>query len=271
MTDDKELRKGLIRLAYEKPELRETLLPLVSPQKQAHDKEARGTYIGWLEQAMSRGNAKLKHDGKSMRLYTPTDAMGGIYLIEVPTKPLKSKKMNVAVMTPSRGQGMPGESAFLAVNILSDAKIAKSDTYDSALRKLQKALLKAQKEFEKSLEAAGVTGDQSYVYPHLSQEQVHFLQIAPSDAKPFTAKAKGFSVALSWNEWVATHYDEENGAQSGDPSYTRYTSSSSKDARKLFKMLKAQPDLLKKVGQHDFSKWLDQNKLKYKMSFSVWR
>ena len=35
MTDDKELRKGLIRLAYEKPELRETLLPLVSPQKQA--------------------------------------------------------------------------------------------------------------------------------------------------------------------------------------------------------------------------------------------
>lgn len=199
-----------------------------------------------------------------VRIYVEKGAVGGLFILEVPTKPLRSKKMRIAyagVDNPQRGM-----SPFVPRNIQTHAKFSKSDDFDTAVRKLQRSL----KEAEKLVEKGSPDQDLSPWFPRLTQSEVHYLEVPPQDAKDFEAKGKNFTVHMSWGMWSYTQYDDSNGAQSHDPSYSRYRSSSPVSARKLFKMLKAKPDALKSVPSSQFSDWLDKNKIKYRLENSVW-
>lgn len=223
----------------------------------------------------ARDRRKLVVDGKNIRVKVDDTAAANadIYVEELPTKPLKKRQMRQLYIPYPGGGFKPGDSAFLASNVLRDAKISKGDTYDVARKKLEKALDMAgksmQKAFDESKDDKWRGRDASPWFPRPSESTVHYLQVEPSDYKPLEAKAKDFNVHAEWNQWKA--YDPDSDFQSHDPTYTVYEAKSPAAARKMYKLLKARPDALKDVTWSKFSNWLDKNKIKYNIRFSVYR
>ncbi len=218
--------------------------------------------LQWLDRRI--GDHDLVVDDK-VRIYVGKGAREGIFIVEVPmsAKPRKKGVAYVNVDYALRASGMK-MWPFIASNLAQDAKFSKSDDYSTAVRKLSKALEVASEKAQELNEA-----DISRWAPTLDQGQVDYLEIPPKDAKPFTVKGKDFSFEVAWASWSFTRYDSDPNDM--EPSYTRYVSKSPAAARKLFKMLKAQPDALKSVPESKFSEWLDKNKIKYSLQFSVWR
>jgi len=101
-----------------------------------------------------------------------------------------------------------------------------------------------------------------------NEEQVYFLEVMPSDSKPFKAKGKDFEVNVQWGGFGA--YSPSSDLQSHDPSYTKIVAKSKGAARKFYKILKADPDALKNIDWRGFDSWLDRNKVGYDTQFSQW-
>ena len=102
------------------------------------------------------------------------------------------------------------------------------------------------------------------------EEDFHYLKIAPVGCdEETTFKGKDFSVRACWTEWSC--YSPNSDFQSHDPHYTRYVSTSAASGRKLFKKLQKKPDLLSSVSWGDFKDFLNTQKIKYDIQFSVWR
>ena len=97
---------------------------------------------------------------------------------------------------------------------------------------------------------------------------VFYLEVEPADMKPFVAEAKDFKVSIGWDKFEA--YDPSSDFEQSDPSYTKYQSKSPTAARKMYKVLNANPDALKNVSWSDFSGWLRKNGISYDSRMSQW-
>jgi len=243
-------RKRVIRLAYEKPVLRPLLLPLVTRRK------------------IARAAIPKVLEGKNIRVYADRHA---IRVVEIPQKPLRRRR----VRTLSIGINMPGMrpfDAFIVDNLLyhrDGAKIGKNDTYDQALKKLQQALGKAEELTTKQWEEQKVEGKPDPWFPRISQDEIDYLLVEPSDYKPLSIKGKDFTLQSTWTTFSA--YDPGADFQSHDPTYTVIESKSPGAARKLYKMLKVEPDALKRVSWYQLTDWLRKNKIHSSSRGSVYR
>jgi hypothetical protein len=133
---------------------------------------------------------------------------------------------------------------------------------------LTKAIETLAKEASEKSEAAG---GKSYNVKDLFgywESQVHFLQVEPTDSKPFIVEGKDFKVDVSWTDYKA--YSPSSDFQQADPHYTLYTQTSAAAARKLYKILRADPEALKTIGWGAFKNWLDKNGIGCDTQFSVW-
>jgi len=108
-------------------------------------------------------------------------------------------------------------------------------------------------------------------WARMSEEQVHYLKVEPEDAKPITVKGKDFEFVSKWTDFGIREYHGDSSAYDHDPSYTDIDSKSPTSARKLYKMLRADPNLLKNVSMSELTDWLQRNKIKYDLHFSQWR
>jgi hypothetical protein len=97
---------------------------------------------------------------------------------------------------------------------------------------------------------------------------VFYLEVEPADMKPFVVEAKDFKVSISWDKFEA--YDPSSDFEQSDPSYTKYQSKSPTAARKMYKVLNADPDALKNVSWSNFSGWLRKNGISYDSHMSQW-
>lgn len=233
-------------------------------------KTLKGPKVATWE-VIAYGRPEVILSGDKIRLSKGNGVTAEIVIEELPSKPLKSRHMKRLYVDYGPKGFMPGESAFLASNLLQDAKIKKSDTYDQAKKKLEKALEQAGKAMEeayaKDPKWEGKDPSPYFSRPH--ESTVHYLQVEPKDYKPMTVKGKDFSVSTEWGKFKA--YDPDADFQSHDPSYTLYESKSPAAARKFYKMLKANPGALKNVTWSQFSDWLNKNKVPYNTRFSVYR
>lgn len=243
------LRDALIRLASAKPEFQDELVPVIV----SHDAQAKFARGG--------GRYDAVWIGKNVRVSYHNER---ILVEEIPGKPLKSKRMGRLDITMWYTVGSLHLNQFLGINLINGAKLSKSMDYDKVVKALRKAIDKAYSDLEKSGKEIG-KGDG----PILREEQVHYLQVVPLDAKPVDAQGKDFSVYSEWTEFSA--YDPGADLQSHDPSYTKIVQKSPGAARKLFKLLKADPNALKSVSWSDFKDWLDKKKIHSEYQFSVWR
>jgi hypothetical protein len=81
-------------------------------------------------------------------------------------------------------------------------------------------------------------------------------------------EGKDFKVSVSWTGYKA--YDPSSDFQQASPYYTLYTQTSAAAARKLYKILKSDPDALKTLGWGAFKNWLDKNGVGCDTQFSQW-
>ena len=59
--------------------------------------------------------------------------------------------------------------------------------------------------------------------------------------------------------------------QAMDPTYTMYEATAAASARKLYKILKGDPNALKSISWGKLGDWLTKNRINYKTHFSVYR
>jgi len=210
--------------------------------------------------SLSKWDGKLV--GKDCRLQW-SDHM--FYLEELPQK--GKKKLRVAELQTLHE--ILRVSFTMPSNVLRDAKLGRSDSYDAIKKKLLKAVLEGRDE----------AGDQIPEWAHKQkaawyESQVYFLEVTPENVAPYKAKGKDFTVHVSWTDFSA--YGEPTEAEiahsmMGDPSGSSLKSKSKGAARKFYKTLQAEPNALKGVSWQDFTKWLDTKKIGYDWRHSVWR
>lgn len=246
----------IVKIAYLNPGVvQDTLVPCLVRHKSAR-------WDSWKETI----------SGEKVRIRFSHDA---IMLEEIPTKPLKSRKMRKLILDLSYAIQTLRMSPFLPININIDAKFNSSMDYDKALKALKKGLLEAKKIVEEGSRSVDERTWRSIGFDfnnlERSQTTVPYLTVEPVNYTPATVEGKDFTLKSEWNSFSAYMYYGEHGPQSHDPSYSRIHEKSPAAARKLFNKLRTDPDQLKNVYWSDLGDWLDKNKIKYSMSSSTWR
>lgn len=197
---------------------------------------------------------------------------------ELPTKPVKRRLRRATVETQMwvHHLGTGAGDHFLMSNILRDAKLTSSMNYDQAVNAMRQAVEKA-KQRAISDERSSFTEDWFKKFGWgskwwFNEDDVYFLEVEPTDYKPVSFAGRDFGGKSEWNSF--TFYDDKD-----DDEYMRqmegmrafYESTSAAPARKLFKLLKADPDAVKRMDIKQFKALLDKNKIAYKYVPTVWR
>jgi hypothetical protein len=201
--------------------------------------------------------------GKDFRLQWSRDQ----YLLEeLPQK--GKKKLRVATMN-GGGNIYSGTSAnmsaYIPQNILRQAHVSSSDTYDHVKQKLQAAMDAAAEEvISKNSER-----DWAFLrHTKWNEHEVNYLQVMPEGMEAIVVEGADFSVKAEWTSFKS--YSPNSDFQQADPHYTLYEASSPGAARKFYQMARENPGLIKHIGWNKFSDWLNQNKIGYKTHFSQW-
>lgn len=158
--------------------------------------------------------------------------------------------------------------AFIPANILRVAKVSPSDSFDHVKDKIKDAMLAAA---EDAISKAPPDKQKHLDYLRRQEwyeKEVYFTQVMPEGMEAFTAEGKDFTVKVEWTDFKA--YSPNSDFQQSDPHYTLYQASAPTAARKLYQLLKEDPNALKSIGWDKFDDWLKTNKIGYKIHFSQW-
>lgn len=184
----------------------------------------------------------------------------GFKLEELPAK----GKKQLRVATLQNVQGIGGQERwrdeFIAENIISVAKLGPNDDYDRVKDKIWKAWQAAKDKMPQFL--AWVDQIQWY------ENKVHFLKVVPEGTEPVEAKGKDFVLKSEWTKFSS--YSPDSDFQQSDPYYSQIHQTSAAAARKLYQLVKADPDLFKNMTWSGLSDWLRGQKIGYEYSHSVW-
>lgn len=234
------LRSKVIRLAHQNPALRPHLLPLLKTAGMDGKMVGNGWRLKWND-----------------------------YQFELEELPAKGK-MKLRVSTLVNPYYYTKFDAWLPQNVLNFyGKVTPSDSFDAVKDKIIAAITS-----DKAL--ADVRSKATPGYDPMSQlsrlkwdeNLVHYLSVVPENVEPFTVEGKDFSVKVAWLEFKS--YSPSSDLEQSDPHYTIIKSSAPASARKLYQMLKANPNALRGIAWSDFDDWLKANKINYKYEHSVW-
>jgi len=206
---------------------------------------------------------------------------------EMPGKPVKRKVRRMLFETKWTLPHLNPGSAFLMTNILRDAGVKKGMSYDQAVNAVRKAFALAGK--KTIAEAARLTKeypDASYNTPEGAEktlksmnvlknpgyeQTVSWLTVEPSDYKDISFKGKDFNGTSEWTEFkfFPDKQDEYMAQMEGMREF--YMSTSAGGARKLFKLLKADPSVVRNMTLRQFTDLLNKTKIAYRYVPTVWR
>jgi len=191
-------------------------------------------------------------------------------LEEMPEKGKKTLRVLSGGLAPwTSGQSDPEFSFFNIENLVHYAGVHRNLTYEQAKEAITSAAQKLVDGVNKHAMAAGKKGHEyRTLFSGPYENTVHFLKIEPPDTKPFIAEGSNFKVSVKWTEFQT--YSPGSDFQQSDPHYTLIVSSAPASARKLYKILKADPGALKSVSWMGLSDWLRKNGIGYDTRFSQW-
>ena len=260
------LRDAIIRLAHTRPELRSELVPV-------------------LRRTARADNYGPPVTGEKIRWRWSSDWTNALLLEELPGKPLKRRVRKLRFHTEEAVHYLTDGSPFLIENILRGNPIKKSMSYDQAVAALRKAADKAiQTAIKESKEAHKKWPDRytevdmdwfkKFRFPEsfFWEETVSWLEVEPADYAPIPFKGKNFHGTAKWTEfrfYATSDRDDYMKYQEGMEAF--YDNKSAGAARKLFKLLKADPDKVKSMSLDDFKKLLDKRRIGYNYNPTVWR
>jgi len=151
--------------------------------------------------------------------------------------------------------------------------VGRNDSYDKAVKSLEREIEKFIEETVKYRvdkgevedEKDGIKSVNDGIY--IDERKVHYLTVTPVNTRPIEVKGKDFEFTATWNKFeIRMDY----GDNPYDPSYTIIESASSASARKLYKIVSADPSVLKSVTWMKVSDWLYKNKIKARQFSSSW-
>jgi len=197
-------------------------------------------------------------------------AHGSFELEEMPEKGKKTLRRLSGGLAPWTTSGGDSELRYFNVeNLAHYAGVHRNMSYEQAKGAIASA---AQKLVDGVNDGAKAAGKPAYEYRTLFsgpyEDTVHFLKVEPPDTKPFAVSGGDFSVNVKWTEFKT--YSPNSDFQQSDPHYTLIVSSAPASARKLYKILRADPGALKSVTWSGLSDWLRKNGIGYETQFSVW-
>lgn len=156
---------------------------------------------------------------------------------------------------------------FYPLYLNRQAKFNSSMTYDQAVSALLMSVEHAKDTLVSQGELQGGKLQGRYLY---EEKDVPYLEVEPADYKPITVAGKDFTLKSEWSQFSQkTNYSTN--PHDMDPSTSGIVSKTKASARKLFKILKANPDVLRGMDLQDFMEWLTANRIAYDQYFSSWR
>ena len=254
-------RKQLIKLAASLPkgdEKRRVLIAELQKTSAAgSNKEARG-WDGKLEGPKARAS------------WVRRGRYPYMLIEELPGKPFK-RKLRKATFRWTSYQQWP----LLMENVLDDARLSKNMSYDKMVQSMQHAISKIPGKYdEKTIERNGEMPES--VKKDLArqpyEETVFYLNVEPVNYEPISFRGKGFSGTSEWTKFVFYEdSDRDDYMAQMEGMRAKNESKSAGGARKLFKILKANPDLTRNMSTRDFVQMLAKNKIAYDYWPTVWR
>lgn len=203
--------------------------------------------------------------GKDFRLQWTRDEW---QLEELPQKGKKKLRVDTMDGGGSRYSGSSGGadmSPYIWQNILRKAGVSSSDSFDHVKSKIQGAMDAAADE----VISKNPGGKWDFLHHTKWHEKlVYFVEVMPEGMEPFDAEGQDFSVHVEWTSFKA--YSPNSDFQQADPHYTLYEASAPTAARKMYQLLKEDPNALKSIGWDKFDDWMKANKIGYKIHFSSW-
>ena len=217
-------------------------------------------------QATASKDWQILVDGPHVRIQWQDHPHNNLVIQELPSKPFKAKLKKASYWV-WIGQDIPyeGRGALLMVNMIQDMHPSASMTFDQAVAAMNKAVALA---VERSI-ASGTPEKSLTGFKHMPHmELVHYLQVEPSDYKPVVIRGTALYVKSTWQSFTFSEVSENRKYQEM-PDF--YQSSSPRDSRKLFTLVKAQEETIRKMTVAQFQEMLDKNKIHYKYVPSVYR
>lgn len=270
------LRSQIIRLAASAPPsspLRRELLGLLAPQGK-----------------VAREDWKTLVSNDKVRIQMQDHPDNSLVIQEVPGKPFKQKLRRRRYDTRYLVQWFHPGGAFLMSNIVQRAKLSSSMSFDQAMDAMDKAMEDSKDALiaESKVLAEKYKDSHPGIYVEYTEDnfkrlgfpksysgnvdEVPFLEVEPSDYEPISFRGKDFGGKSEWTKF--TFYDdadEDEWMAQMEGMRAFYKSTSAGGSRKLFKLLKANPDALKGMAHKDFTELLQRNKIGYDYIPTVWR
>ena len=263
------LRSRVIRLAHENPGLRPHLLPLL--RKHAREMNWEGTF-----------------QGDHFRLKWADHPDNAIQVEEMPGKPVKRRVRKMHFSTMMELQWFHPGSQLLVANIMQDVRLSKSMTYDQVIASIKGAVQKA---LDSMVNEAAKLREKYPTSTYSSPEQVEktikdgrlpeslfhettvsFLEVEPADYRPITFKGRDFRGTSEWGEFrFSADKDEDEYMRQVEGMQAFYQEKSKGAARKLFVLLKADPDAVRNMTFDQFKAMLDRAQIGYSYVPTVWR
>jgi hypothetical protein len=107
------------------------------------------------------------------------------------------------------------------------------------------------------------------LYDEWRIEIIRAKDAPPKNAPPLKIQGEDFTLSLKWDHFQA--YWPLSDFNRADPLYSVIVNKTLNATKKLYKLLAANPELIKGIAWKDFSKWLDKNKIPNETQHSVWR
>lgn len=212
--------------------------------------------------------------GDKIRIRIADHPQNTVLIEELPTKPLKRRLRQREFDTAWWVQGARDLSGsnFLSDNILRDAKLSGSMTYDAAVSAMERALEMA----KQKTTAESPTYNEDWFQrtgwpPGRKDTEVSYLEVEPIDYEPVSFRGRDFSGTAEWTEFTFSEDKQDEYMRQMEGMTTFYKSKSPGGSRKLFKLFKANPDAAAGMTIRDFTSWLDKNKIAYSYVPTVWR
>jgi hypothetical protein len=175
------------------------------------------------------------------------------------------RKVRHADLTNPRYPSLSGAregDAFIPDNIMRDARVSKTDTYDQVKSKISSAMAAA-------LEKAHENPKLSWVKLNPWYEGSRgAVMVTPEGADKIEAKGEDFILASEFDKFSV--YSPNSDFQQSDPHYTQIHQKSAGAARKLYNILKKDPKALTSVTWKDLDDWLRKAGVAFDYAFSQW-
>jgi hypothetical protein len=265
---------------------REHTIRLASSQ--APGSPLRKQFLASLKQA--GGDWQLLMENAKVRVQWKDHPDNQFLVQELPTKPVKRKLRRRQYDTQTFVRWFHPGDAFLMTNIIQDTKLTQNMDYDDVIRAFERALIEAKDSLIENSKILAEKYQDSHpgMYSEYSEadfkklrfpeslggyeREVFFLEVEPSDYKPVVFRGVDFGGTSEWGRF--TFYndkDKDEFMEQVEGMRTFYDSKSSGGARNLFKLLKADPEIVKNMTCSKFKEWLDKSDIGYKYNPTVWR